>query len=252
MFESDLFGWEAHIWAVAVAATLLGGIVRGFTGFGFALILISTLLLVADPVTVVPLALILDLLAGFTLLPQNYREVHWSGIRLLVLGSILGVPIGFACLLLVEPEPMKIAIYLGILVSVVLIARGFKLAAVPGKAMIAGTGVVSGLMSGAAGIPGPPMVLLYLSSPLPVAITRATGIAFFIFVDILALALAVYKGLIDADMLIRCASLVPVMAIGTSIGHKLFGITRPETVKQAAIVLLGALAIVGIGKVLIV
>lgn len=251
MFETYLFGWGAHVWAVAVLATLLGGIVRGFTGFGFALIVISALLLVADPVSVVPLALILDLLAGFTLLPQNYREVHWSGIRLLMLGSVVGVPVGFACLLLVEPEPMKLAIYLAILVSVVLIARGFKLAAVPGRAMIAGTGVVSGLMSGAAGVPGPPMVLLYLSSPLPVAITRATGIAFFIFVDILALGLAAHNGLIDGEMLIRSAILVPVMAAGTAIGHRLFGITRPETVKLAAIVLLAALAIVGIGKVLI-
>jgi uncharacterized membrane protein YfcA len=251
MFETDFFGWGAHIWAVAVAATLLGGIVRGFTGFGFALIVISALLLVADPVSVVPLALILDLLAGFTLLPQNYKDVHWSGIRLLVLGSVIGVPAGFACLLLVEPEPMKIAIYLGILVSVLLIARGFRLASVPGNGMLAGTGVVSGFMSGAAGVPGPPMVLLYLSSPLPVSITRATGIAFFIVVDVFALALAVYKGLIDTDMMLRSAVLIPIMAIGTSLGHKLFGITRPEVVKRAAIALLGLLAIVGIGKVLI-
>ncbi|WP_420403767.1 TSUP family transporter [Nisaea sp.] len=251
MFETEFFGWGAPIWAVAVAATLLGGIVRGFTGFGFALIVISALLLVADPVSVVPLALILDLLAGFTLLPQNYREVHWAGIRQLVLGSVIGVPAGFACLLLVEPEPMKIAIYLGILVSVLLIARGFRLASVPGNGMLAGTGVVSGFMSGAAGVPGPPMVLLYLSSPLPVSITRATGIAFFIATDILALALAAYKGLIDADMLIRSAALVPVMAAGTAIGHRLFGVTRPDLVKRAAILLLGLLAIVGIGKVLI-
>jgi energy-converting hydrogenase Eha subunit F len=52
-------------------------------------------------------------------------------------------------------------------------------------------------------------------------------------------------------MMLRSAVLIPIMAIGTSLGHKLFGITRPEVVKRAAIALLGLLAIVGIGKVLI-
>ena len=251
MVETVFFGWGLDVWAVALAATLIGGIVRGFTGFGFALIIISALLLVADPVSVVPLSLILDLLAGFTLMPRTYRDVHWTGIRQLLIGSIIGVPAGFACLLLVAPEPMKIAIYTGVLISVLLIARGFKLSTVPGNGMLAGTGVVAGFMSGAAGVPGPPVILLYLSSPLPVSITRATAIAFFVFVDILALGLAAYKGLMDADMLVRCAILAPVMAIGTSTGHRLFGLARPETVKRAAIILLGALAIVGIGKVLI-
>lgn len=252
MFESVLLDWDLLVWAVAVAATLIGGIIRGFTGFGFALILVSALLFVADPVEVVPLALILDLLAGFTLLPRIFREVHWDGIRLLLIGSLIGVPAGFACLLLIAPEPMKIAIYVGILISVILLIRGFKLASAPSRATLAATGVVSGLMSGASGVPGPPVILVYLSSPLPVATTRATAIAFFIFVDLLAIALALFKGLIDTEMLLRAAILVPVMAAGTSLGHKLFGLARPETVKRAAIILLGVLAIVGIGKTLIV
>lgn len=252
MFETIYFGWDLHVWSVALAATLLGGIIRGFTGFGFALIMVSALLLVADPVSVIPLTLVIDLMAGFTLLPRTYRDVHWTGIRQLVIGATIGVPAGFACLLFIEPEPMKIAIYASILFSVILIAFGFKMATVPNKKMLAGTGIVSGLMSGAAGVPGPPMVLLYLSSPLPIAMTRATAIAFFIFIHVFALTLAGFKGLIDANMLIRCAILIPIMTVATSIGHKLFGITSPETVKLAAIILLGVLAIVGIGKVLIV
>ena len=96
MFESAYIGWDLHVWAVAVTATLIGGVIRGFTGFGFALILISDLLLVADPIAVVPLTLILDLLAGFTLSPRPFRQVHWTGIRQLHIGSALGVPAGFA------------------------------------------------------------------------------------------------------------------------------------------------------------
>ena len=250
MFETAYIGWDFHVWAVAITATLIGGVIRGFTGFGFALILISALLFVADPITIVPLTLILDLLAGLSLFARTFRHVHWTGIQHLLIGSAIGVPAGFACLLLIAPEPMKIAIYFGILASVLLIARGFKRKSVPGNGMLAGTGVVAGVMSGAAGVPGPPVILLYLSSPLPVSTTRATAIAFFIFVDIFALGLAAYNDLISVDILLRCGVLFPLMAVGTSAGHWLYGLARPETVKRAAIILLGLLAIVGIGKVL--
>ena len=252
MFETAYIGWDLHVWAVAITATLIGGVIRGFTGFGFALILISALLFVADPVAIVPLTLILDLLAGLSLFARTFRHVHWIGIQHLLIGSAIGVPAGFACLLLVAPEPMKIAIYCGILASVLLIAKGFKRRSVPGNSMLAGTGVAAGFMSGAAGVPGPPVILLYLSSPLPVSTARATAIAFFIFVDIFALGLAAYNDLISGDILLRCAVLFPLMAVGTSTGHWLYGLAQPETVKRAAIILLGLLAIVGIGKVLVV
>ena len=260
MFETAYIGWDFHVWAVAITATLIGGVIRGFTGFGFALILISALLFVADPITIVPLTLILDLLAGLSLFARTFRHVHWTGIQYLLVGSAIGVPAGFACLLLVAPEPMKIAIYFGILASVLLIAKGFRAQIGArqwhagrdrcGCRFISGSWPPSCVMSGAAGVPGPPVILLYLSSPLPVSTTRATAIAFFIFVDIFALGLAAYNDLISVDILLRCGVLFPLMAVGTSAGHWLYGLARPETVKRAAIILLGLLAIVGIGKVL--
>jgi hypothetical protein len=35
-------------------------------------------------------------------------------------------------------------------------------------------------LSGSGGIPGPPIILLHLSSPLPMVTTRATTVAFFL------------------------------------------------------------------------
>lgn len=251
MIDGALFGWDLAIWTTAGGATLAASIVRGFTGFGFALIMLGAMLQIADPQTVVPLTILLDLLAGFGLMRRALPEAHWSGIWRLLVGAMVGLPLGFACLKLLPADTMKLAIYCAILGFVLLLARGFRLSAEPGPRMLLGTGAIAGAMSGAAGIPGPPVVLLYLSSPLPVATARATAISFFLFVDTTTLAFSAGGGLLDLAMLGRAAVLAPVMIGGILVGQRLYLVAKPETVRRAAIGLLALLAIVGIARLLL-
>ena len=83
--------WTWTVWAAAAAATFAGAVIRGFTGFGFALIFIGVLSLVAVPADVDPLPTLLDWGAGLRLIPAARRDVHWQGIRWLALGAAAGV-----------------------------------------------------------------------------------------------------------------------------------------------------------------
>jgi uncharacterized membrane protein YfcA len=247
----DLLGWVLVVWTVAFGACLLAGIVRGIVGFGYALIMISALNLVALPAEVVPLATILDLLGGIKMMPQVWRDVHWSGVRWLGLGALTGVPAGIWLLVSLDADTMRLGISLAILISVILIARGFTFAKVPGSPLMFLTGGLSGLLSGSGGIPGPPVILLYLSSPLPIISTRATTVAFFLLVDSMALIGMSSQGLVTSQTLLRAAVLIPVTFLGISIGAGLFKFSKPAQVKTSALWLLAMLAIVGVGKVLI-
>jgi uncharacterized membrane protein YfcA len=248
----ELFlGWDLTVWAVGGAACLAAGIVRGIVGFGYALIVISGLNLVTVPAEVVPLATILDLACGINMAPKVWRDVHWRGARWLGFGALIGIPLGIVLLVSLNPDAMRLGISLAILVSVILIARGFAFRKVPGNPLMFLTGGMAGFLSGSGGIPGPPVILLYLSAPLPIVTTRATTVAFFLLVDAVALAGMASQNLVGMDTWLRSAVLLPVSVVGIAIGSRLFVVARPAQVRTGALWLLAALAIVGIAKVLV-
>jgi uncharacterized protein len=248
----ELFlGWDLTIWAIGAAVCLIAGIVRGVVGFGYALIVIGGLNVVALPSEVVPLATLLDLVCGINMIPRVWRDVHWRGARWLGIGALIGIPIGITLLVSLDVEVLRLGISIAILISVLLIARGFSFSKVPGSPLMFLTGGLSGFLSGSAGIPGPPLILVYLSSPLPIITTRATTVAFLLLADSVALAYMASQDLVTMETLTRGAVLAPISFIGIAIGARLFKVAQPDQVKTAALWLLAVLAIVGTAKVLI-
>jgi uncharacterized protein len=243
--------WDLMIWTMGGVVCLIAGIVRGMVGFGYALIVIGGLNVVALPEEVVPLATLLDLVCGINMIPATWRDVHWKGARWLGLGALIGIPIGIGVLISLDANAMRLGISVAILISVLLISRGFVFSKVPGNPLMFLTGGLSGFLSGSAGIPGPPLILVYLSSPLPIITTRATTVAFLLLADSVALAYMASQDLVLMETLTRAAVLAPISFIGIAIGSRLFKVAQPNQVKAAALWLLAALAIVGIGKVLI-
>lgn len=243
-----LLGWSPEVWALAAAASLVAGTVRGFTGFGFALILVTAVSVLAPPAEIVPISLVLDIFAGIRLLPHVHHDIDRRGSALMVLGALPAIPIGALALAALDENSMRLGIGIAVLVATVAIAAGIGLRRPPGSALKLATGVTVGLMSGAAGIPGPPVILLYLSSPLPAATLRATAVAVFLVTDLVSLAVMGGYGLIDGELLLRCLVLVPLVEGAVYLGRRLYGVARPETVKQAALILLGILAVVAIGR----
>lgn len=246
-----LFGWDTSLWMFVAGTCAVAGIVRGFTGFGFPLIVVTAASLVIAPADIVPIALILDILAGLRLLPHVHADVDRRGTALLIVAAAPMIPIGAYLLASVDPDNMRLAIGVMVLLTVIGITRGLALSRPPGSLLLGMTGVVSGFLSGIAGMPGPPVILLYLSSPLPVATLRATAVAFFLFTDVIALVAMAYYGLIEADVLWRAVVLAPLVEIAVFGGRKLYGFAEPSLVKRAALVLLAILAVSAITKSLL-
>ena len=69
-------GWDGF--ALAVAAVLLAGFLRGFTGFGAALIVVPALSAIYSPTVAVPIAFLSGLPSVFQLLPTVIRHGNCS------------------------------------------------------------------------------------------------------------------------------------------------------------------------------
>ena len=211
--------WE---WGYAALVILGAAIVRGYTGFGFAMIVAVALGFVFPPATITPVVLILDLTASFWLYLRVGKQVDWPSLKWVGLGAIPTLGLGSLALTLIPERPMRITIALLVLLLCLILSRSRNPWRLEGRAPALGAGLFSGFLSGMAALGGPPVILYYFSSARPVAQSRATMITFFLIVDLLALISCAAYGLVDTGVIgLGAAMLVPSFA-GIWLGNRLF------------------------------
>ena len=162
-------------------------IVRGYSGFGFSLLAITSLSLMLPPAEIIPPIFMMEVAASLSLLPGIWKDIHWRSLALLGAGCLVGTPVGVWFLASVPAAPMKIVLAAAVLVSVGFLWFGYTRKTMPSAAETIATGGITGLLNGALGIGGPPIVIFFFNSPAGVAIGRASLIAFFIATDAMAL-----------------------------------------------------------------
>src|SRR3546814_17156243 len=113
---------ERFLWLAAAAA--LAGLVRGFSGFGAAMVFVPLAGVVVRPEVAVPLLFVADNLATLHITLPSFRRCCWSEILPLAAGAYLTIPLGVMLLLSVDPEPMRCATPLAILRAVAVLPRG--------------------------------------------------------------------------------------------------------------------------------
>ncbi len=229
--------------AYGTLCVFLAAIVRGYSGFGFSLLAITAMSLVIAPRDIVPSIFMMEIAASLHLLPGVWREVHWKATGLLLAGCLVATPVGVRLLATVPAAPMKVAIAVFVLVAAVLLARGWALKAMPGRAATVATGAAAGLCNGAFGMAGPPVILFFFSSPAGVAVGRASLIAFFIGTDSLGLGFQARENLIGMDDVWRALVFLPPLFAGVWLGARSFKGADPATFRRWVLRILMTLAV---------
>ena len=230
----------------AVIAVLIAGFIRGYSGFGFAMVAVTSMSLVIPPARVVPLVLILEVMASISLVPQVWKDIDWYSLRWLLAGSLFATPFGAYLLANIPPEPMRMSISLLVLVAAILLLRGWAWKRMPGKPLILATGIACGILNGAAAIGGPPVILMYLSSPAGVTVSRASIIAYFLGIDTMSLVMASIHGLTTFQtLLLTVVGIIPLF-LGIAVGSKMFIKVEKESFRQHVLILLIILSSVGL------
>ncbi|MBU0726973.1 MAG: sulfite exporter TauE/SafE family protein [Alphaproteobacteria bacterium] len=237
--------------ALVFLVVTFAAVVRAFTGFGFALLAIPALVLILPPTQVVPFIFILEIGISMILLPHLWREVDMRGLRWLLPGALIATPFGGLLLLALSAEALRLGIGLVVLSAALLMWRGLSFRKAPGPLAALATGGLSGILNGAAGIPGPPVVLFYLSTPAANAVSRASLIAYFAIIDILGVAVAAYNGLVDGETLRWVLWLVPATVLGSVIGQYAFRRANPGLFRPIVLLVLLATGLAGAVKAML-
>lgn len=230
--------------AFAALAVAVAGIVRGFSGFGAGMILVPVLSLLYGPVVAVVSVVIMELVPAVQLLPGVLHRCDWRSVVPMSVAAVITVPLGSYVLVVIDEHSMRMLISVLVLSGVGLLASGWRYrSADSNRSAPVVTGAVSGMLSGATGLGGLPVVMYYLSGTQRAEVTRAS-VVIFLFVSVMvSLAMFIYHGIITRDILIRCLSLAPLLLVSIWIGGRLFGRTSESLFRNLLLVMLTVVSV---------
>lgn len=232
----------------AVLATLLAAFVRGLTGFGFGFLLAPILALALNPVEAVLLINILAFLLALSEIRWVLREAARSAYAiggLLMLTTLPGL-----MLLNATPDALaRVLIALAALsafVMVIIPRRNAPL--VPGPLATGATGLISGVMTGFAAMPGIPVVPYYVRQDISRVTAKASMIGIFGTAALAGLASGAVTGLLGWHLLVFGLLLLPVMALGNWLGSLVFGRVSDPVWRAFVGIVLGVAALAALLK----
>jgi uncharacterized membrane protein YfcA len=199
--------------------------VRGFTGFGSALIMTPLLLFFFDIKATVVATAIVEILGSFWVTVQARKDIDSSHLRMLLPVALLGMLVGWLTLITVESGTLKRVFgTLTVLFAVRMIitlrrpdSHRKRWPSVIGYL----AGAMSGLLGGLFGTAGPPIVVFLENQTTAKAVLRATLLAYFLAVDVLRMIPYAFSKLITNQVLEISAAMFPASLIGAYLGRKL-------------------------------
>src|SRR5271156_3537264 len=236
--------------AVVVAGAALAGFVQGLSGFAFSMVAMSIWAWALAPQVAAPLAVFGALLGQLASLASVRSGFELRKIAPLVVGGVLGVPIGVFILHNVDPLRFKLAIgffltvygLFGLLTSAPhAFTRG-------GRGLDAFAGLIGGVLGGLAGMSGIVPAIWTQFRGWKRDLRRATMQVYNIAMQVTTLTIYSRTGALDATTLKLFAVVAPAMLIPSYFGTRLYGRFSEKTFSRVIFVLLlasGAALLVG-------
>jgi hypothetical protein len=231
---------------IAMAATFLAGIVRGFSGFGAAMMQAPVFALLFAPAQAVATIAGLGTLASLQLLRGAVRQVDMRQVVPITVAAMVTIPVGSLLLVVLEPDLMRRGIAGLVLLLVLVLMTGWRYPGRRGAGVAAGTGALSGVINGATGVGGPPVVLYLLAGPDSARTNRANLIFYFTFLNAGTWLSLLWHGVITLETLWRTLALWPVQIVSLWCGSWLFTRANDALYRRAALGLLLAVALFGL------
>ncbi|MCQ4160692.1 sulfite exporter TauE/SafE family protein [Roseomonas sp. GC11] len=252
-------GWEAA-WEAALAllqpgpllvaalATAIAGLMRGYSGFGTAILLAPVYSTLWGPRTGVPVMLLMELAVSAYLLPRAIAQANQRVIFSMSAAAVLATPVGAIILFAADGAVLRQAIGALVLGFGLLLMSPWRYHGSRPLALNLAIGTVSGLMKGATGMSGPPVILYLLSGPEAAAQHRANLILYFGVIGIAAVIPPLWGGLMGLPVLLLVALMLPVLLGAVPVGARLFHVIPVAWYRRMALVALlaaGGFALLG-------
>ena len=207
----------------ALAICGLGGMVRGATGFGGAMVMTPVLSVLLGPITAVIAALLLETFAAAPMLPTAARKAHWPTILPICAVACLTAPVGAWLLSTLNPLLARQAIAATVLLFSLVLLTGIRYRGRQRLGTSMALGATSGVLVGATSVGAPPVILYLLASSDPPDVTRANLTLFVTIISLAALGALLWRGMLDGPNGLMALMLSPLYLGGVWLGSRLYG-----------------------------
>ena len=226
---------------------LVAGFVRGYSGFGFSALTIASSALVTNPLHFVAVVVLWETVMTLQALSGIWKDVDWRRVGLLLVGAMVGMPLGIWALTSISEDAARGVISAYVLTMSLILLAGWKLRGTVGPLANLGAGLVSGLAN-APGMGGLPVAAFFAAQAMSPAVFRATLVAYFPLLDLYSAPIYWWGGMVTWDTLWIGLIGLPLVVLSNWLGSRHFLRTEPQDFRRFAILLLAGLAALGLLK----
>ncbi|MBB5214424.1 sulfite exporter TauE/SafE family protein [Parapusillimonas granuli] len=200
----------------------VSGFIQGLSGFAFGLVATSMWAWMMEPQRVVPLVVMGSFVGQCVSILSVRHEIRFARVRPFIVGGVIGILMGAALLHALNANSFRaiFGIFLVVYSSVMLLMKQLPKIQKVAWGADSVIGWISGALSGACGMGGPPITLWCSLRGWSTISQRATFQAFFITMQMLLLLVYAWQGIIDKPLLISFAWLVPVIMLTSWSGSR--------------------------------
>src|SRR5210317_573411 len=251
MILLNLFNLDFNNFIFFALIIFTASIVRGFNGFGFSAISVSGLSFILPPIEIVPIILLLEVFVSIFMIPYIWNKIDWKFVIQILIGIIIGSPIGLLLLKYLSPQITHLIICLVVIFFSLLLMRGYVNLKINNLFSKIATGTISGVVNGFSTLGGLPVALFLLVTSIQPAVIRGSLAALFFLTDIYAFTLSFFSGIIDMTTIYRVFSIILVLPLGVYIGDSFFVKAKEATYRKVVFYFLILISLIGILRILL-
>jgi len=204
-------------------------VIRSTFGFGEALIAVPLLALTIPIEIAAPVAVLLSITVAAAVVVQDWRKIHLRSTGWLLAPTFPGIPLGIVLLTSSHPHVVK-----GVLAIVILAFAGYSLVGKKppelhedSRIWLLGCGFLAGVLGGAYGMNGPPLVIYGAMRRWSPQHFRATLQGYFLPASVVAMVGYWFAGLwvpaVSHYYLMSLPVVLPAVFLGRLVNHRMRG-----------------------------
>lgn len=210
-----------------LAIVFIATVVRSTFGFGESLIAVPLFILLIPIEIAVPLSVLISIFIAAIVVVQDRKQIHFNSAKWLIAFATLGIPVGL--FILIHGNEQITKAILGVLIisysAYSLLSKNKFELKTDNKIWLFVCGFISGILGGAYGLNGPPLVIYGNLRGWTAKNFRATLQAYFLPASMIGMFGFWYKGLwiwsVTYYFLISIPVIVPAIFLGRYFNHQL-------------------------------